>query len=118
MKHGFMAATEHKACRVAKDPVFPAPAEGYMVSFTMFYEWGFSMPPHWFLCSLLRYYGLELHHLTPSGILHITAFMTLCEDDLGIDREFDLWKYFFRIQRSQDPEAELTISGGMVIVTP
>jgi hypothetical protein len=85
------------------------------VSFTMFYEWGFSMPPHRFLRSLLRYYGLELHHLTPSGVLHITAFVTLCEDDLGINREFDLWKYFFRIQRSQDPEAELTISGGVVI---
>jgi hypothetical protein len=30
-------------------------------------------------CSLLQFYGLELHHLTPSGILHIAAFITLCE---------------------------------------
>jgi hypothetical protein len=44
-----------------------------------FYEWGFGVPSHRFIQSLLWSYGLELHHLTPSGILHMTAFMTLCE---------------------------------------
>jgi hypothetical protein len=74
------------------------------------------MPPHQFLRSLLRYYGLELHHLTPSGVLHITAFMTLCEAYLVIDPEPDMWKYFFHVRCPQDPEAELTISGGAVIM--
>jgi hypothetical protein len=62
-------------------------------------------------------YGLELHHLTPSGggVLHIAAFVTLCEAYLGIDPEFDLWKYFFCIRRPQDPKAELMISRGAVI---
>jgi hypothetical protein len=71
----------------------------YVVSFASFYEWGFGMPPHWFLCSLLQYHGLELHHITPSGVLHIVAFVTLCEAYLGIDPELDLWKYFFRVRR-------------------
>jgi hypothetical protein len=79
MKHGFMAAVELEVCQVLEDPVFPMPVEGYMVSFTMFYERGFGMPPHRFLCSLLQYYSLELHHLTPSRVLHIAAFITLCE---------------------------------------
>jgi hypothetical protein len=35
--------------------------------------------------------------MTPSGVLHIAAFMTLCEAYLGIDAEFNLWNYFFRI---------------------
>jgi hypothetical protein len=48
------------------------------------------MPLHWFLHLLLWHYDLELHHLTPSGVLHIVAFMTLCEAYLGIDPEFDL----------------------------
>jgi hypothetical protein len=115
MKHGFMAATELEAYRVPEDPVFPAHAKGYVVSFVAFYERGFGMPPHWFLRSLLLYYGLKLHHLTPLGVLHIAAFVTLCEAYLGIDPEPDMWKYFFHVWRPQDPEAELMISGGAVI---
>jgi hypothetical protein len=60
-----MAVTELEACHVLEDPAFPAPLEGYVVSFVAFYEQGFGMPPHRFLCLLPLYYGLELHHLTP-----------------------------------------------------
>jgi hypothetical protein len=68
-----------------------------------------------YLHSLLRYYGLDLHHLTPSGVLHIVAFVTLCEAYLGINPDFDLSKYFFCVHRPQDPEAEVMISGGTFI---
>jgi hypothetical protein len=115
MKHGFMLPAELEAYRVPKDHALPAPAEGYVVSVMAFYEWGFGMPPRPFLHSLLRFYDLELHYLTPSRVLHITVFVTLCEAYLGVDPDLDLWKYFFRVCRSQDPEAELTISGGAVI---
>jgi hypothetical protein len=115
MKHGFIPTAELEACRVPEDPAFPALAEGYVVSFTTFYEWGFSMPPHWFLCLLLWYYSLECHHLSPLGVLHIAAFVTLCEAYLVIDPELDLCKYFFHVWRSQDPKAELMISGATVI---
>jgi hypothetical protein len=64
---------------------------------------------------LLQYYGVELHNLTPSRVLHIAAIMTLCEAYLGVDPEFDLWDYFFCVRRLQDPSTELTISEGMVI---
>jgi hypothetical protein len=53
--------------------------------------------------------------MTPSGVLHITAFMTLCEACLGIDAEFNLWNYFFRIWHPQYSDAELTVSGGAII---
>jgi hypothetical protein len=72
-KQGFMIAAELTACRVLEDPVLPTPMGGYVVPFMVFYEWGFDTPLHWFFCSLLRYYDLELHHLTPSGVLHIAA---------------------------------------------
>jgi hypothetical protein len=76
---------------------------------------GFGVPLLSFLHSLLQYYDFELHHLTPSGVLHITVFVTLCEPYLGVDPDLDLWKYFFRAHGPQDPKAELMISGGMVI---
>jgi hypothetical protein len=114
-KQGFMTSVELVACRVPEDPALPTPVGGYVVSFVVFYEWGFGTPPPWFLCSLLWYYGLEQHHLTPSGVLHIMTFVTLCEAYLGINPDFDLWNYFFRVQHLQDLEVELMISRGMVI---
>jgi hypothetical protein len=110
VKQGFMAAAELMAYHVPEDPAFPTPAEGYVVSFVAFYEQGFGTPSHRFLHLLSRHYGLELHHLTPSGVLHIVAFVTLCEAYLGIDPEFDLWNYIVHVWRPQDPEAKMMIS--------
>jgi hypothetical protein len=76
---------ELMTCRLSEDPTSPVPAEGYMVSFTVFYERGFDVLSHRFLYSLLQYYSLELHNLTPLGILHIMTFVTLCEAFMGID---------------------------------
>jgi hypothetical protein len=56
-----------------------------VVAFVAIYKRGFGVPSHRFLRSLLQYYGLELHNLTPSGILHITAFVTMCEAFMGMD---------------------------------
>jgi hypothetical protein len=47
------------------------------------------MPPHPFLGLLLWYYGLELHHLNPSRVLHIAFFVTLCEAYLGVDPDLN-----------------------------
>jgi hypothetical protein len=110
-----MKAAELVACRVLEDPAFPMPVEGYMVSFVAFYEWRFGMSSHWFLRSLLQHYGLELHNLTPSRVLHMAAFATLCEAYLGIDPQFDLWNYFFCVRCLQDLDAGLMVSGGAVI---
>jgi hypothetical protein len=115
MKHGFMVAAKLEACQVPKDPTFPASVEGYVVSFMAFYERGFDAPPHQFLHSLLRCYGLKLHHLTPLRVLHIVAFVTFCQAYMGIYPNLNLWKYFFCIRRPQDLEVELTISRGAVI---
>jgi hypothetical protein len=76
-----------------------------------FYERGFGAPPQRFLCSLLQFYGLELHHLTPSLILHIVAFIPLCEAYMGIEPHFDLWNYFFRVRLLSVPDAEAAMLG-------
>jgi hypothetical protein len=77
-------AVELTTCYVPDDPAYPAPTMGYVVAFMAFYERRFGVPLHLFLCSLLQHYGLEVHNLTPSGILHIVAFKTLCEAYVGL----------------------------------
>jgi hypothetical protein len=78
-----MMAVELATCCVPKDLVSPMPVGRYVVSCVAFYERGFGEPSHQLLHSLLQFYGLELHHLTPSGILHIAAFVTLGEAYMG-----------------------------------
>jgi hypothetical protein len=93
---GYMTVVELATCRVLEDPASPVQARGYVVACAVFYEWGFGVLTHQFLRSLLQFYGLEPHHLTPLGILHMAAFVTLCEAYMGIEPHFNLWNYFFR----------------------
>jgi hypothetical protein len=84
---------ELEDCRVAEDPASPIQAGGYIVACVAFYEWGFGVVSHRFLHSLLQFYGLELHYLTPLGILHMAAFVSLCEANMGTEPHFNLWNY-------------------------
>jgi hypothetical protein len=77
MSQGFMTTVELATCHVPEDPVSTAPVREYVVACAVFYERGFSVPTHCFLHSLLQYYGLELHHLTSLGIVHIVTFVTV-----------------------------------------
>jgi hypothetical protein len=87
---GYMTTMELATCCVPEDPVSPVPAGGYVVAYVAFYERGLGVPSHRFLCSLLQFYGLDPHHLTPSGILHMVTFVTLCEAYIGIETHFNL----------------------------
>jgi hypothetical protein len=100
---------------VPKDAASPMPVEGYVVAFMTFYERGFCVPLHRFLHSLLQHYGLELHHLTYSGVLHIEAFLTLCEALMVIGPHFNLWNHFFRIWLLLVSDVEVAVSGGVAI---
>jgi hypothetical protein len=46
---------------------------------------------------LPHHYNLELQHLNPNRIQHITIFITLCEGYLGIEPHFEMWRYFFTV---------------------
>jgi hypothetical protein len=83
----------------------------YVVAGSASYERGFGAPLHRFLLLLLQFYGLELHHLTPLGFLHIVAFITLCEAYIGTEPHFNLWNYFFRIWLRQGPGVEAAVWG-------
>jgi hypothetical protein len=92
---GYMTAAEFVTCLVPVGPVSPTPAKGFVMACVVLYEWGFGLPSHRFLHSLLRSYGLELHHLTLSGILHVVALVTLCEAFLGVEPPLNLWSHLF-----------------------
>jgi hypothetical protein len=64
---------------------------------------------------LLQFYGLELHNLTPLGIMHMAAFVTMCEAYMGIETHFNLWNYFFRAWLWQGLGVEAAILGGVYI---
>ena len=53
---------------------------------------------------MLHFYKIELQYLNPNRILHMAAFVTLCEGLLGISPRFDLWRYFFTdsLQRKRE----------------
>ena len=62
---------------------YPTPRIGYRVTFVDHLIRGLATPIHEFLRGLHFVYGLQLHHLTPNSILHISIFITLCECFLG-----------------------------------
>jgi hypothetical protein len=109
MSQGYMTAAELATCRVPEDPASPAPVGGYVVMCTVFYEGGFGVPSHQFLHLLLWFYALEQHHLTPSGIQHIAAFVRLFEAYMGTEPHFILWNYFFRARLRPSSDAEAAV---------
>ena len=83
--HGLLCSlTAIKEWRLPDDEDELSPPVGYVVSFAHFHECGFPILAHKFLWGLLDYYQVELQHLTPNGVQHIAAFITLCEGFLGL----------------------------------
>ena len=74
----------HGAARIPGDEEVPAPHPDERVCFQSFFPRGFALPVHPFLRGFLFAYQLQLHDLTPNGILHIAWFIMLCEGFLGI----------------------------------
>ena len=70
--------------RIPGDEPVPAPTADERVCFQAFFPRGFALPIHPFVRGLLYSYRLQLHNLTPNGILHIACFITLYEAFLGI----------------------------------
>ena len=50
---------------------------------------------HWFLCELLNEWGLELQHLNPTRVLHVSRFITVCEAFLEMEPHMDFFRRIF-----------------------
>ena len=71
--------------------VVSQPWANEVVSFLTFHERRLGYPTHRFLCGLLNEWVLELQHLNPTRVLHITSFITVCEAFLRMEPHMDLF---------------------------
>jgi hypothetical protein len=71
-------------CPSFRDP-FPMKNVDEIVTFYHFAERGLALPSCSLFRGLLYYYGLELHHLNPNSICHISIFIHFCEAFLRIE---------------------------------
>jgi hypothetical protein len=70
-----------------------------------------ALPSCSFFRGLLYYYGLELHHLNPNSIYHISIFIYFCEAFLRIEPHWDLFRFLFRV-KPQPTSKKLSVAGG------
>ncbi|KAK1611346.1 hypothetical protein QYE76_035019 [Lolium multiflorum] len=107
-----------KALCFPSEESYPTPPMGYRVSFVDHLIRGLSAPIHPFLRGLIFVYDLQLHHLTPNSILHISIFITLCEAFLGVSPNWALWKRIFFCCRNGSPNVAYNIGGVVISVRP
>jgi hypothetical protein len=89
-----------------KDRV-PNPPYGYIVSFTLFHERGFTAPASHFLRGLCYHYDVELQNFAPNTISQAATFVGVCEGFLGIPVNWDLWVHLFCAELHTLPTSEL-----------
>ncbi|KAK1605763.1 hypothetical protein QYE76_029436 [Lolium multiflorum] len=97
---------------------YPTPRIGYRVTFVDHLIRGLATPIHEFLRGLLFVYGLQLHHLTPNSILHISIFITLCECFLGTPPNWGPWKRIFLVRRNSSHTTAYNVGGVVICVRP
>jgi hypothetical protein len=73
-----------------KAPV-PAPNSSEIMMLKCHVERGLSMPPSSFLTNLLKFYGLQLHHIAPNSLVSVAGYAALCEGYLGFHPRVDLF---------------------------
>jgi hypothetical protein len=93
------------------DP-FPMENVDEIISFCSFFERGLALPTCSFFRGLLYYYGIELQHLNPNSICHISIFIHLCEAFLGIEPHWALVRYLFRM-KPQPTSKNPSVIGGL-----
>ena len=84
---------------------------GEVVAFVPCLERGLGFPCSFFFSGLLRYYKIQLHHLTPNSFVHISIFVQLCEAFLGIEPHFELFRFLFHLKLQPDSYV-LDVVGG------
>src|SRR6266480_1293400 len=100
------------------DESYPKPPRGYRVTFVDHLIRGLATPVNEFVRGLLFIYGVQLHHLTPNSILHISIFITLCECFLGTPPNWGLWKRIFYLRRNISHTTAYKIGGVVICVRP
>ena len=96
------------------------PFEGTLetVVFRDFVERGLVVPVSMFFHALLHFWGIQLHHLTPQSILHLSIFTHFCEAFLGILPHFHLFQYFFTLVPIPNATKPAVVGGCELVLRP
>jgi hypothetical protein len=89
-----------------KAPV-PIPNPSEIVMLRSHVERGLSMPPSLFFTNLLKFYGLQLHHISPNSLVSVAGYAALCEGYLGIRPRVDLFQLFFSVRANYEDDRSL-----------
>jgi hypothetical protein len=93
-----------------KAPV-PAPNSSEIVMLKSHVVRGLSMPPSSFITNLLKFYGLQLHHIAPNSLVSVAGYAALCEGYLGICPRVDLFQLFFSVRANYEDDGFLRTCG-------
>jgi hypothetical protein len=95
---GFMAPQEESGWQTDFEALVSAPNPFKIMMLKSYMERGLSMPPSSFFTNLLKYYGLQLHHIAPNSLMSVAGYAALCEGYLGIRPRVDLFQLFFSVR--------------------
>jgi hypothetical protein len=115
-QEGLIAAKEISKWRVEPNAAAPAPSKKEIVMLKSHIDRGLSLPPSYFLKSMLRHYRLQLHHIAPNSFTIIAGFVALCEGFLGIYPRIDLFCLYFNIHNNRDSNGDLRNCGSVSFV--
>jgi hypothetical protein len=93
-----------------KAPV-PIPNPSEIVMLKSHVERGLSMPLSLFFTNLLKFYGLQLHHISPNSLVSVAGYAALCEGYLGIRPRVDLFQLFFSVRANYEDDGSLRTCG-------
>ena len=104
--------------RAAEGEDYPFKGTFETVMFRDFIERGLAVPVSESFDALLQLWGIQLHHLTPQSILHLSIFTHLCEAFLGILPHFNLFQHFFFLVPISDASKPVVVGGCELVLRP
>ncbi|KAI4972850.1 hypothetical protein ZWY2020_003775 [Hordeum vulgare] len=98
--HRLLPPASQVSVRLPGSEASPAPIAREVVVFVEHFYRGFGLSASSFFVEWLQFFVLQPHHLAPNAILHLAAFVVLCEGFVGIEPRVDLWRslFFFKQQ--------------------
>jgi len=102
----------------AEGEEYPFEGSFETVIFRDFVECGLAVPVSECFHALLQFWGIQLHHLTPQSILHLSIFTHFCEAFLGILPHFHLSQHFFILVPIPNASKPAVVGGCELVLRP
>jgi hypothetical protein len=94
-KEGYFGVGQAKPLQ---DEMVPKPQAADAIVFRDVFAYGLCFPVAWFLCHVLEAFEVQLHHLTPNGILTLSKFCWACLS-YGAEPHIGTFCEYYELQR-------------------